>query len=363
MGINNFKDTHLGPIPVDWEMVRIGDIFEPIHIKLKDYRGNRDDIPILSMTRYQGLILQSDKFDKRVASRDTSNYKIVKYGQLVYGFPMDEGVIAILHRYPMGAVSPAYHVWQPTREIDLTFIDRLLKTPALLRVYKMLSSNVVERRRNLSKRDFVNIEIPLPPLPEQRAIAHVLSNVREAIEATQRVIAAARELKRSLTKHLFTYGSVPVDGIEKVSLKETEIGDMPMHWQEAKLGDVAAKQKYSFVDGPFGSNLKSVHYRDNGILVIQSRYFTQGGFTVTSPVFVSEAKADELIRSNVKAGDIVIAKIGANYGACTIVPTYVERAVLSGNTMKMTVNEDAADKRYVYYFLDFSTVQMKKDQS
>ena len=173
MRVNNFKDTHLGPIPVDWEMVRIGDIFEPVHIKLKNYRGNRDDIPILSMTRYQGLILQSDKFDKRVASRDTSNYKIVKYGQLVYGFPMDEGVIAILHRYPMGAVSPAYHVWQPTREIDLTFIDRLLKTPALLRVYKMLSSNVVERRRNLSKRDFVNIEIPLPPLPEQRAIAHV----------------------------------------------------------------------------------------------------------------------------------------------------------------------------------------------
>jgi len=93
--------------------------------------------------------------------------------------------------------------------------------------------------RNLQKTDFDNIIMPLPPLPEQKKIAAVLSAVQEAKEKTEAVIRATRELKKSLMKHLFTYGPVPLQEAENVPLKETEIGLVPEEWEVGRLGDVA----------------------------------------------------------------------------------------------------------------------------
>ncbi|MGI6286619.1 restriction endonuclease subunit S [Neomoorella humiferrea] len=242
--MEGYNETEIGVLPADWEVVKAGNIFKNVDLRVKHLAYYKEPLPILSITRYEGLILQEEKFIKRVASRDISNYKVVKQGQLVYGFPIDEGVIAILHRYKIGVVSPAYQVWEIKKEVDLIYLDAVLKTPLLIRQYIKFASNVVHRRRNLSPKDFINVAIPLPPLSEQRKIAYVLSTIQKAIELQDKVIAALRELKKSLMRHLFTYGPVPIDHIDRVPLKETEIGMVPEHWEVVRLGEAIINTQY-----------------------------------------------------------------------------------------------------------------------
>ncbi|MFN8469470.1 MAG: restriction endonuclease subunit S [Caldilineaceae bacterium] len=226
-------------LPNDWQPMPLGSLLREVNCKVG--RSGNTDVPILSMTRHQGLILQSDKFEKRVASRDISSYKLVQENQIVVGFPIDEGVIYALRRFPLGAVSPAYQVWELiSNVIDVSFLDRMLKTPYMLERYRQLSSLTVQRRRSVGKQDFLSISIPVPPLPEQRRISAVLNTIQDAIAAQEDVIAAAKEFKRSLMHRLFTVGP----GREPAPTKETEIGEIPAHWEVAPLSEAISETQY-----------------------------------------------------------------------------------------------------------------------
>ena len=76
------------------------------------------------------------------------------------------------------------------------------------------------------------MEIPLPPLPEQRAIAYVLQTIQEAKAARQRELALERERKAALMDYLFSYGT------KGEPHKQTEIGEIPESWEVAKLGEI-----------------------------------------------------------------------------------------------------------------------------
>lgn len=86
---------------------------------------------------------------------------------------------------------------------------------------------------HVRKGDLESTPIPLPPLPEQKKIAHILSTVQRAIEAQERIIQTTTELKKALMHKLFT------EGLRHELQKQTEIGPVPESWEVVELGLLA----------------------------------------------------------------------------------------------------------------------------
>jgi type I restriction enzyme S subunit len=85
---------------------------------------------------------------------------------------------------------------------------------------------------NLSQSKLAELPMALPPLPEQKKIAHILSTVQRAIEAQERIIQTTTELKKALMHKLFT------EGLRNEPQKQTKIGPIPESWEVGAVGEI-----------------------------------------------------------------------------------------------------------------------------
>ncbi|WP_257161622.1 restriction endonuclease subunit S [Corynebacterium cystitidis] len=173
--------TTKGPAP--WPMIKLGDLLE----KVRSSRAGDGTYPILSMTRHDGLVLQEQRFKKRIAGSDLSGYKVIRRGELVVGFPIDEGVLDFQQIVDEGIVSPAYGVWgvKDGTRVSLDYLGRFLKSPQAIQFYKVRLQGTTARRRSLTDDAFLDLPVPLPPLDEQRRIADILDRSEKNVSRSQ----------------------------------------------------------------------------------------------------------------------------------------------------------------------------------
>jgi len=101
--------------------------------------------------------------------------------------------------------------------------------------------------------------VSLPPLPEQRAIAHILGTLDDKIELNRRMSETLEAMARALFKSWFVdFGPVrakaegrdpglpnPLAELFPARLVESELGEIPEGWEVGKLGDVAEHPRRS----------------------------------------------------------------------------------------------------------------------
>ena len=180
--------------------VNLGELISPAKVR----RCNDGEYPVLSMTMHDGIVLQSDRFKKSLASLDQSNYKVISRGQLVVGFPIDEGVIYVQNAADEGIMSPAYGVWDIHAEKVLPeYLECCLQSPQSMSYYTSKLKGTTARRRSITTEDLLSLPISLPDKSEQRRRLSLLSSCKDTISKSEQQLAKLDELVKSRFVEMF----------------------------------------------------------------------------------------------------------------------------------------------------------------
>ncbi|MBK9624975.1 MAG: restriction endonuclease subunit S [Rhodocyclaceae bacterium] len=166
-------------------------------------RGGNDE-RVLSVTNSRGFVLPEDQFERRVASADLSNYKVVVRGQYAYNpSRINVGSIARLDDWDMGVLSPMYVVFglDHAKVNSDYFLHWLDSHEARERIKKSAQGSV---RETVSFTEFAAIAFPLPDLDRQAAIARYLNTLRDEISTLGVYAEKLKEQKRGLMQKLLT---------------------------------------------------------------------------------------------------------------------------------------------------------------
>lgn len=181
----------------EWNIRKFQDLFH------ERTETDREDLPLLSVTANDGVIFQEDSGRKNISKEDKSKYKRICVGDIGYNtMRMWQGRSCLSDKE--GIVSPAYTIVFAKKDICTIFASYLFKFSPLIHVFYRHSQGLVSDTWNLKFKHFKEISWEIPPLPEQKAIAAILSTADEEITAIESDLLRLRQEKKALMQQLLT---------------------------------------------------------------------------------------------------------------------------------------------------------------
>lgn len=211
-----YKQTEVGVIPEDWEVKPLRDISPHQSVGLvinpSTYFDRNGTVPILVGSNvYENYIdwtaaktITSGSNEKLTASQIYANDLVmVRVG--------DPGITAVIPPEYSGSNCASMMIIRGSSSFNSHWLCYLMNSDLGRSRVKHVQYGTAQKQFNIS--DAVDFIYPVPPLPEQRAIATALSDVDAFLEGLDRLIAKKRDLKQAAMQQLLT-GQTRLPGFE-----------------------------------------------------------------------------------------------------------------------------------------------------
>jgi len=242
-----YKQTELGMIPEDWEVCALGDVVTKVGSGITPTGGEKvykkegrpflrsqnvgrghlllDDIAFIDEETHSSFLATEIKLDDVLLNiTGASIGRSAVADDRLLGGNVNQHVCII--RADASKLSPYY----------LNFF--LLSESGQKQIESFQAGG---NRQGLNFGQIKSFQIPLPPFPEQRAIATALSDVDALITSLDKLIAKKRDIKQATMQQLLT-GKTRLPGFSeelKVGYKQTEVGMIPEDWDVHSVEEIA----------------------------------------------------------------------------------------------------------------------------
>ncbi len=317
-----------------WEIKKLGEVCDFFDdgnwIEKKDQ--SEEGIRLIQTGNIGNGVFKNRKDKARYISEDTFNKlkctEIFKNDCLVSRLPDPVGracIIPNINERMITAVDCTIIRFKPKTINSKYFVYYSLSQDYLKSIYSKVTGAT---RQRISRKNLATIQIPIPPLPEQKRIVSILDRAFEAIDKAK--ANAEQNLKNA--KELFE------------SYSRTLYERLISENKKGLLGDLA-----KLVRGPFGGSLKKSMFVEKGYTVYEQRNAI-GDFTDDFRYFIDEKKFNEMGRFSVKEGDMLMSCSGT-IGKFTIIKDNYIKGIINQALLKISPDTSKIDNKFLLFVL------------
>jgi type I restriction enzyme S subunit len=339
-------------IPTHWELKKLGEV-----CKLKNGYAFKSDnyensgIPVIRISDINGGVVSSEKAVRVKANAEFENYLVENNDILVAMSGATTG--------KFGIYKSDEKAYQNQRVGKFKILDEtILNNDFLFHQINSLKRRIEKdayggAQPNISSTKIEQMQIVIPPLPEQQAIVNKIEELLSELEnGIQQLLTVQRHLKvyrQSLLKWAFE------GKLTQINVKD---GELPKGWKWVKMESLLFDKKKGMATGPFGTMLKKSEHQPNGIPVLGIENIGEGVFQMPNKIFVTNEKALELKNFLVKENDIIISRSGT-VGEICLLPKKMENSIISTNLIRVRLNQNVINSKFFVYLFQGGKVRQQ----